>query len=77
MSQIIQRGRELIRISPGNRQKLESSTNDGRSWMTCYHAGPSYGEFEDLMNNGKEILATTSKGLLVSTSGGRSWSRRR
>lgn len=76
MSQMIKRGNELIRISPSNKQKLESSTNDGRAWATCYNAGPSYGEFEDLMDNGKEILATTTKGLLVSTNSGRSWARR-
>lgn len=76
MSQIIKRGRELIRISSNNKQKLESSTNDGRAWATCFHGGSSYGEFEDLLDNGKEMLATTSKGLLVSTNGGRSWIRR-
>lgn len=75
MSQMIKRGRELIRISPGNKQKLESSTSDGRSWAICYNAPPSFGEFQDLTDNGKEMLATTTKGLLVSTNNARSWSR--
>lgn len=76
MSQIIKHGRELIRICPTNKQKLESSTTDGRSWATCHLGGPFYGEFNDLLDNGKETLATTSKGLFVSTNGGRSWAKR-
>lgn len=75
MSQMINRGKELIRISPKDPNKLEFSTNDGRSWMTRY-SGSSSGRFEDLTDNGKEILATTSKGLYFSTNDGRSWMKR-
>ena len=75
MSQMINRGKELIRISPKSASKLEYSTNDGRSWNTrC--SGPSYGDFQDLTDNGREILAQTSKGLYYSTNEGRSWNRR-
>lgn len=73
---MINRGRELIRISPSNEQKLEYSTNDGRSWNTRY-SGSVCGDFEDLLDNGKEILATTSNGLYYSTNDGRSWNKRR
>lgn len=75
MSQLIKRGKELIRINPGNPNKIEYSTNDGRSWNTRY-SGSSNGNFSDLTDNGKEILGTTSKGLYYSASDGRSWNKR-
>ncbi|MHB1178693.1 MAG: hypothetical protein ACYCZO_10225 [Daejeonella sp.] len=75
MGQMINRGKDLIRISPGNSNKIEYSTNDGRSWSTRYSSS-SQGDFSDLVDNGKEILATTSKGLYYSTTDGRSWSKR-
>lgn len=74
MSQMIKRGKELIRISPKDAKKLEYSTTDGRSWNSrCLSSGY---EFIDLTDNGKEVLATTSKGLYYSTTDGRSWNRR-
>ena len=75
MSQLIKKGKELIRINPGNANKIEYSTNDGRSWNTRY-SGTSSGNFSDLTDNGKEILGTTSKGLYYSTNDGRSWNKR-
>ncbi len=75
MSQLINRGKELIRINPTNSNKIEYSTNDGRSWMNRYNSS-SCGSFTDLSDNGKEILATTSKGLYYSTKDGRSWFKR-
>lgn len=75
MGQMINRGKEMIRISPKQANKIEYSTNDGRSWMTRY-SGSSCGNFSDLVDNGKEILGTTSKGLYYSTNDGRSWMKR-
>lgn len=75
MGQMINRGKEMIRISPKQANKIEYSTNDGRSWMTRY-SGTSCGDFSDLVDNGKEILGTTSKGLYYSTNDGRSWMKR-
>lgn len=75
MGQMINRGKEIIRISPKQANKIEYSTNDGRSWMTRY-SGSSCGDFSDLVDNGKEILGTTSKGLYYSTNDGRSWMKR-
>lgn len=75
MGQMINRGKEMIRISPKQANKIEYSTNDGRSWMTRY-SGTSCGNFSDLVDNGKEILGTTSKGLYYSTNDGRSWMKR-
>jgi len=75
MGQMINMGKEIIRISPKDDKKLEYSTNDGRSWNTRYSAG-GCGEFDELTDNGKEILAQTSKGLYYSTNDGRSWNKR-
>lgn len=75
MSQMIKRGKELIRISPKSATKIEYSTNDGRTWITRYSSS-SYGDFKDLTDNGREILAQTSKGLYYSTNEGRTWIKR-
>lgn len=75
MSQMINKGGELIRINPNNTNKIEYSTTSGRSWHTRY-SGSSYGNFHDLIDTGKEILANTSKGLYYSTAEGRSWHKR-
>lgn len=75
MSQMIIKDGEMIRISPKDNKKLEYSTTNGRSWSTRF-SGSSMGEFQDLNENGKELLAVTSKGLYYSTTKGRSWSKR-
>ncbi len=75
MGQMINRGKEIIRISPKQQNKLEYSTNDGRTWNTRY-SGSSYGDFQDLTDNGKEILGQTTKGLYNSTNDGRTWNKR-
>lgn len=76
MSQMINRGKELIRISSKDDKKLEYSTNDGRSWLTRYSGNSIQGAFQELTDNGKEILATTEKGLFYSTNDCRSWIKR-
>lgn len=76
MSQIITRGKELLRISPKDNKKLEKSSNGGVSWITKFSGSSSVGEFQDLTDVGKEILATTSKGLFKSTNDGVSWMRK-
>jgi hypothetical protein len=75
MGQMIKRGKEFIRINPKQANKIEYSTNDGRSWISRY-SGTTPGFFQDLTDNGKEILAQTSKGLFYSTNDGRSWIKR-
>ena len=77
MGQMLNLGNELVRISPKNPERLEFSTNDGRSWMTRFSGGSIHGEFQDLTENGDEILAHTSKGLFFSKNSGRSWMTRR
>lgn len=76
MSQLLTLDRELIRIHPDDSAKLQYSTNSGRNWNPRYSGSSSTGEFEDLNENGPEILATTSKGLFYSTNQGRSWNKR-
>lgn len=68
MAQMILHGRELIRI---NTQKnyIEYSTNDGRSWHTRY-TGTHAGNFIDLLDYGSEIIACTSKGIYFSMNKG-------
>ena len=72
---MIKRGKELIRINPTNKTKIEYSNNNGISWSTRY-SGSSCGEFTDLQDNGIEILGSTTKGLYYSTNNGKSWSKR-
>ena len=75
MAQMILKGKEMIRINPSTKTKIEYSTNDGRSWISRYNSNAS-GDFNDLTDNGKEILGMTSKGLYYSTNEGRSWIKR-
>ena len=75
MAQMILKGKEMIRINPTTKTKIEYSTNEGRSWM-ARSTSTSFGNFSDLTDNGKEILGMTSKGLYYSTNEGRSWMKR-
>lgn len=75
MGQMINTGKELIRICPKDARKLEYSANDGKSWNSRF-INNSCGDFHDLIDNGDELLATTSKGLYYSKSDGKSWSKR-
>ncbi|MCI1786348.1 MAG: hypothetical protein LKI59_09490 [Bacteroidales bacterium] len=70
---MINRGKELIRICPANAAKLEYSKDNGRSWIQRYYGNTYTGIFSDLLDNGKEILANTSKGLFYSKDDGRNW----
>ena len=75
MSQMLNLGKELVRISPKDNRKIEYSNNGGTSWLSRYSGG-SAGAFSDLTDNGKEILGTTDKGLYYSTNKGLSWLKR-
>ncbi|MBR8731457.1 hypothetical protein IX308_000992 [Porphyromonas levii] len=76
MSQMIVRGKEMLRISPKDSKKLEFSTNDGRTWNTRFSGATNVGEFIDLTDVGKEVLAQTTKGLFFSKNDGRTWNKR-
>lgn len=76
MPTMINRGKDLLRICPSNTAKLEYSTNSGHTWSMCFGGNTGVGHFSDLVENGKEILGTTDKGLYYSVNGGRSWSIR-
>ena len=76
MSTMINRGKERIRISPKDNKKIEYSTTSGRTWIVRNGGSSIQGEFQDLTDNGKEILGMTSKGLFYSTTDGRTWIRR-
>ncbi|TDD74636.1 hypothetical protein [Flavobacterium caseinilyticum] len=69
MSQMINIREKLIRINPSNSHKIEYSKTSVKSWHTDY-SGSSYGNFSDLTDNSKEVLANTSKGLFYSATNG-------
>ncbi len=71
MARIINTGEELVRIN-FEKQRLEYSKNDGKTWIPRY-TGSSCGEFIDLLIFGDEVLAVTSKGLYYSKNEGRTW----
>lgn len=52
MSQMINRGKELIRISPKDPTILEYSTNEGRTWIRRSKASSVQGAFINLIDNG-------------------------
>lgn len=70
---MINRGKEMLRISPKDSRKIEYSTTQGRTWINRYSGSSSTGNFIDLMDVGNEILGTTDKGLFYSTTEGRTW----
>lgn len=76
MLQMIRWKNELIRINPTDAKKLEYSTDTGRTWLARYHGNQYDFFFQDLMDNGTEILATTTMGLFRSTSDGVSFVRK-
>jgi hypothetical protein len=77
MPVMIKAGNELMRICLKDARKLEFSSNGGLLWTVKFGGASSVGEFQDLVDNGKEFLATTSKGLCFSTAPGRVWTLRK
>jgi hypothetical protein len=75
MAQMILKGKEMIRINLTTKTKIEYPTNDGSCWM-ARSISKSYRDFPDLTDNGKEILAMTSKGLYYSKNEVRSGMKR-
>lgn len=51
MPQMIQVGRELIRINPTTKA-IEWSTNEGRAWHVRYRTSSSVGEFQEIYRDG-------------------------
>jgi hypothetical protein len=74
MAQIIQRGKEWIRINTQN-NTIECSKDGGLSWDIRF-SSECKGTFMELMDNGTDILARTSKGIYSSKDEGHSWHRR-
>ena len=65
---------ELLRINP-SKNCIEYSKNDSRSWHSRSSKSSIF-EFIDLMENGNELLATTTKGTYYSKNKGASWHKR-
>ena len=74
---MINRGKEILRISPKDSKKIEYSTNQGRTWMIRYNGSSNVGSFIDLMDSGREIFGITDNGLFYSTNDGRTWMLRK
>ena len=74
MAQMIQRGREIVRINM-QKNSIEYSQDGGQNWHNRY-MGSSAGTFVDLLDYGSEILACTSKGIYYSNDDGRNWHSR-
>lgn len=72
MPQLITFKNEMIRIDAG-KNKIDYSTNSGRSWLQRHTFTSSHGAVIDLLPFGSEILACTSKGIFYSSNSGRSW----
>lgn len=70
---MINRGKELIRISPKDNKRIEYSTNQGRTWSLRCMTPSNIGHFTEITDNGKEILGMSDKGLYYSTNEGRTW----
>lgn len=70
---MINREKEMLRISPKDSKKIEYSTNQGRTWIVRYSGSSNTGAFSDLMDAGKEILGTINKWLYYSANDGRTW----
>lgn len=74
MSQIVNYGREMIRINT-QKNHIEYSTNNGISWHTRYTSN-SCGTFLALLPFGSELLACTSRGICYSKNAGSAWHMR-
>ena len=72
---MITRGKELIRINPA-KNAVEYSNNKGSNWYLHFAATSSMGTLQDLADDGKNLLMTTSKGLYYSNTDGRNWYKR-
>lgn len=62
---MINREKEMFRISPKDSKKIEYSTNQGRTWIVRYSGSSNTGAFSDLMDAGKEILRNYKQGVVL------------
>ena len=65
MSQIIQKGKELIRINPSNKNEIQYSVNNGENWN---RRSLQSDDFTFLLDCGEELLAITKNGKQISYS---------
>ena len=60
----------------GEKNTVEYSTTNGRSWHQKHKFSDSQGQVSDIMDNGNELLVTTTKALFYSTTKGQSFHKR-
>lgn len=65
----------LLRI---NKEKncVEYSKNNGKTWNKQGNVGSNAGDLLDLLDSGTELLATTTKGLYYSKNKGQSFNKK-
>lgn len=73
MAQLLEYGREMLRINTAN-NSIEYS-RDGRNWTRRY-SSQYYGAFYDLCLVGSDVYAATEKGVIYSHDGGRNWANK-
>ena len=79
MGQMVKWQNKLIRINPNptnESDKLQISSDNGFNWNMIGGNHVHIGKFQDLMDGGSELLATTTNGLYVSKDGGLNWNKR-
>ncbi|MDR3048341.1 MAG: hypothetical protein LBV16_00625 [Elusimicrobiota bacterium] len=65
-------GKELLRIDPTNKQNLQYSTDDGKSWNTRFYSS-SYGNFRALLSYKYYVFLVAGGGVYRSSDHGISW----
>ena len=75
MGLVIAHSGMLLKINT-EKNCIEYSKNDGRSWHFQGSINREFGLFQDLSSNGNEILGITSKGTCYSKNDGKSWHKR-
>jgi hypothetical protein len=75
MGQMLSHKQELIRINT-KKNSIEYSNNNGLSWHHRFTGTVMMGVLQDIMDNGEEILLTTTKGIYYSKTKGSSWHKR-
>ena len=63
---------EMIRISPKDRHRLESSA-EGLEWTERFCGNRSVGEFRSIGEDGVDLVATTSRGEFFASGDGSMW----
>lgn len=62
----------LLKINLEKNQ-IDYSKNEGKTWHMQGKISSSYGDFQDLTSNGDKLIAVTTKGVFQSKNDGKTW----